>query len=312
VYTLQIPCTIQGCADWADAVLGFRQQVTARILGLVHHGMVCPASGELEGLDMKNAVVVIPVYKTDLNDNEWLSLKRSLKVLARHPFAIACPHNLDLSPLDTVLGSVDYAVKRFDDDYFKGLSGYNQLMLSHAFYEAFADYEYILICQMDVFVFEDHLEHWCSQDYDYIGAPWLASRQTFFNRLLLQINNAFKKRKKTTEHYFKVGNGGFSLRKTKAMLRAVQSRKEGIEQALPSLSQWDPRNLYIEDLYFSLVAPTLTDVKIPDYKIAIDFCFDRKPDYALKLNHGKLPFACHRFYDPKVSKFWRPIIKKYA
>jgi hypothetical protein len=260
---------------------------------------------------MKNAVVVIPLYKTDLNDNELLSLKRSLKVLAQHPFAIACPDSLDLSPLDTILGTVNHVVKRFRDDYFKGLSGYNQLMLSNAFYEAFAGYEYILICQTDVFVFEDRLEYWCNKGYDYIGAPWLASRQTFFSRLLFRINNAFKKRKKTTEHYFKVGNGGFSLRKTKTMLRAVQRRKEGMERALPSLSQWNPQNLHIEDLYFSLVAPTLTDVNIPDYKIAVDFCFDRKPELALKLNHGKLPFACHRFYDPKVSKFWQPIIKKY-
>ncbi|GLQ51344.1 DUF5672 family protein [Dyella flava] len=260
---------------------------------------------------MKNAVVVIPLYKTDLNDNELLSLKRSLKVLAQHPFAIACPDSLDLSPLNAILDTVNHVVKRFRDDYFKGLSGYNQLMLSSTFYEAFAEYEYILICQTDVFVFEDRLEHWCNQGYDYIGAPWLASRQTFFNRLLFRINNAFKKRKKSTEHYFKVGNGGFSLRKTDAMLRAVQRRNEGMEQGLPTLSKWHPQNLYIEDLYFSLVAPTLTEMNIPDYLSAVDFCFDRKPDLALKLNHGKLPFACHRFYDPKASKFWQPIVSKY-
>jgi hypothetical protein len=277
-----------------------------------HGDIAHPGSSTFKGYGMKNAVVVIPVYKTDLSGNELLSLKRSLKVLSRHPFAIACPDSLDLGPLEAVLGSVAYTVKRFRDDYFKGLSGYNQLMLSEAFYEAFADYAYILICQMDVFVFEDRLDYWCRQGYDYIGAPWLASRQTFFNRLLFQVNNAFKKRKRSAEHYFKVGNGGFSLRKTDAMLRAVQRRKEGMEQALPSLAKWHPQNLYIEDLYFSLVAPTLTDMNIPNYVSAVDFCFDRKPELALKLNHGKLPFACHRFYDPKVSQFWRPIVSKYA
>jgi len=257
---------------------------------------------------MKNAVVVIPVYKTGLNDDELLSLKRSLQVLAHHPFAIACPESLDLEPLVPVLQSVSYAVKRFNDNYFKGLSGYNQLMLSEAFYEAFADYEYILICQMDVFVFEDRLEHWCNQGYDYIGAPWIASKQTLLTRLLLQVNNAFKKRKKSTEHYFKVGNGGFSLRKTEAMRRAVLCRNEGMARSLPWLERWNPQNLHIEDLYFSLVAPTLTEVKIPDYVEAVDFCVDRKPQLALKLNGGKLPFACHRFYDPKVRRFWQPIV----
>ncbi|MBM7131388.1 DUF5672 family protein [Dyella mobilis] len=269
-------------------------------------------SGEPEGYDMKNAVVVVPVYKTDLNDNELLSLKRSLQVLANHPFAIACPEGLDLGPLLPLFESVDYAVRRFHPDFFKGLSGYNQLMLSEVFYQAFQNYAYILICQMDVFVFEDKLDDWCGKGYDYIGAPWMASRQTFLNRLFLRINNAFKKRKKNTEHYFKVGNGGFSLRKTETMLRAVRCRKEKLDGASPELARWHPQNLYIEDLYFSLVAPTLTHVSIPGYVEAVDFCVDRKPEAAIKLNCGQLPFACHRFYDPKVGAFWRPIISKYA
>jgi hypothetical protein len=269
-------------------------------------------TGKLEGHDMKHAVVVVPVYKTDLNDNELLSLKRSLQVLANHPFAIACPEGLDLGPLLPLLQSVSYVVKRFHADFFKGLSGYNQLMLSEAFYRAFEDYAYILICQMDVFVFEDRLNDWCARGYDYIGAPWMASKQTALNRLLLRINNAFKRRKKSTEHYFKVGNGGFSLRKTEAMLRAVRCRQETMTHAPSELAHWHPQNLRIEDLYFSLVAPTLTQMNIPGYAEAADFCIDRKPELALKLNHGKLPFACHRFYDPKVKAFWQSIISKQA
>jgi hypothetical protein len=261
---------------------------------------------------MKNAVVVIPVYKTHLNDNELLSLKRSLRVLAKHDFAIACPEGLDLEPLVPLLQSVRYAVKRFPADYFKGLSGYNQLMLSEAFYKAFEDYAYILICQMDVFVFEDKLDYWCGKGYDYIGAPWLASKQTFLSRLLFKINNAFRKRKKSNEHYFRVGNGGFSLRKTDAMLRAVSQRDARMGHDPSSLAHWQPQNLHIEDLYFSLVAPTLVTMKIPDYREAVGFCVDRRPKLALQLNQGKLPFACHRFYDPKVRDFWAPIVKKYA
>ncbi|MBE1162722.1 DUF5672 family protein [Dyella acidiphila] len=259
---------------------------------------------------MKHAVVVIPVYKTELNDAELLSLQRSLRVLAQHPFAIACPEGLDLQPLLPLLQSVNYQVKRFDPAYFKGLSGYNQLMLSEVFYQAFEDCTYMLICQMDVFVFEDRLDAWCAQGYDYVGAPWMASRQTALTRFFLRINNAFKQKKKSAEHYFKVGNGGFSLRKTETMLRAVRCRKEGIERGLPALATCSPANVHVEDLYFSLVAPTLTEMRIPDYVQAVDFCIDRKPQLALKLNQGRLPFACHRFYDPKVRAFWQPIIAK--
>lgn len=79
---------------------------------------------------MNKVVVVIPIYKTDLDDNEMISLKRSVKILGKHPFAIACPEHIDLKPLEPILKPISYTVKRFDNSYFKGISGYNRLMLS--------------------------------------------------------------------------------------------------------------------------------------------------------------------------------------
>ena len=46
------------------------------------------------------------------------------------------------------------------------------LMLSPFFYESFLDFKYVLIHQLDVFIFKDELNYWCNQNYDYIGAPW--------------------------------------------------------------------------------------------------------------------------------------------
>jgi hypothetical protein len=257
---------------------------------------------------MKKAIVVIPIYKTDLDDNEMLSLKRSIKILHQHPFAIACPEHLDITPLNSILAPAHYTLHRFEDSYFKGIAGYNKLMLSEVFYNSFSDYEYVLICQTDVFVFEDQLSHWCNKGYDYIGAPWIASNQTFLTRLLLNINNSLKKKKKTTEHFFKVGNGGFSLRKTAKMQQITSEQKDKIEYALANPNEL---SYHIEDVYFSLVAPKHTEMNIPDYKEAVGFAMDRKPDIAMKLNGGKVPFACHRFYNRKVKEFWAPIISKY-
>lgn len=255
---------------------------------------------------MKKAVVVIPIYKTNLDENEFLSLRRSVKVLKDHPFAIACPEHLDITPLEKELETVNFEIKRFDDSYFKGIAGYNKLMLSEVFYNSFTDYEYMLICQTDVFVFNDKLDYWCDKGYDYIGAPWIASKQTELTKLFQAINNSFKKKKKTTAHFFKVGNGGFSLRKINTMQRIVSGQKENIEYCLNNPNELSH---HIEDVYFSLVAPTLTEVKIPGYMEAVDFAMDRKPDIAYKLNGNKLPFASHRFYNRKVKEFWDPIIK---
>lgn len=257
---------------------------------------------------MKKAIVVVPIYKTDLDDNEMLSLKRSIKILHQHPFAIACPDHLDITPLNSILAPAHYTIHRFEDSLFKGIAGYNKLMLSEVFYNSFSDYEYILLCQTDVFVFEDQLNYWCNKGYDYIGAPWIASKQTAITKLLLNINNSFKKKKKTTEHFFKVGNGGFSLRKTATMQKITSEQKDKIQHALDNPNELSH---HVEDIYFSLVAPKYTAMNFPDYKEAAGFAMDRKPDIAMKLNNCNLPFACHRFYNRKVKDFWAPIISKY-
>ena len=68
----------------------------------------------------------------------------------------------------------------------------------------------------------------------------------------------------------------------------------------------------MEDIYFSIIAPKyIPEIKIPGYLEAINFCIDRKPDVAMKINKKQIPFACHGFYKPKVKNFWKPIIAKF-
>lgn len=258
---------------------------------------------------MEKVVVAIPLYKTGLSDYEMLSLKRSLHMLGSHPITIICPQGLDFAPLQGLLNNIPHNILQFEDHYFKSASGYNALMLSEVFYNSLSNYEYVLICQTDVFVFEDRLEYWCNKGYDYIGAPWIASKQTPLKHLLLTLSNLFKKKKKTTAHFFRTGNGGFSLRRVATMQHIVSSQKENIAHLLQNPNIYSHQN---EDIYFSLVAPLYTKMKIPDYVEAVDFAIDRKPDISLKLNHNKLPFACHRFYNKGVANFWLPIINSYT
>ncbi len=260
-------------------------------------------------MEKKNkAVIVIPLYKTDLDQDELISLNRTITVLKDHKFAVVCPETLDLTPLTPVLDKVDYATERFPDEYFSGLSGYNNLMLSNMFYNRFSVFEYILICQTDVYVFKDDLLKWCAKQYDYIGAPWIVSRQTFLNKALFDFNNLFRKVKKDRNNFFKVGNGGFSLRKTDMMLRIVNEQEENIKEA----QRKKELHRHVEDVYFSLVAPLfIPEMKIPDYTEAVDFCIDRKPKESLKINNGRVPFACHGFNKPKVRDFWKPFIEKF-
>jgi len=255
---------------------------------------------------METVRIVVPLYKTFLDEFERISLSRSLDILKSHPFSIICPVNLDLTSVEPMFDGLDYDVRRFDPEFFKGVQGYNRLMLSSVFYTAFADCKYILICQTDVFVFSDQLLFWCEKDYDYIGAPWIASSQNWVKRFFYSIENFFVRKEKSVHHFFKVGNGGFSLRNVEVMLGIVSELKNDI---LYFSEHRDERKYHQEDVFISVYAPSkIPNIKIPDYKEAVAFAMDRKPQLAYKLNNYELPFACHGFNKSKVSKFWLPVI----
>jgi len=261
---------------------------------------------------MNSVQVVIPLYKTTLDQTELLSLKRSLRILKRHPFTIVCPEDLDLTNIKKYFENVGYQIIRFSPIFFKNIDGYNRLMLSEIFYNAFSEVDYILICQTDVLVIRDELNFWCSTNFDYIGAPWIGSPRNFWNIYLTEITNFLKrivgKKEKRYNHLFKVGNGGFSLRKVNKHKKIVSKHSDLIDYYIQNRQK---EYYHIEDVFFSMKAPQLDpDFAIPEWKIALKFCMDRKPKLALEFNQGKLPFAIHGFNKPKVQKFWKPIIEK--
>lgn len=253
-----------------------------------------------------STVVVVPLYTHALGPDDSMSLRRTMRMLGRHTIAIACPIGLDLSPLADVLQGIQLRVERFDPSFFAGVEGYNRLMLWPGFYERFADFEYLLICQTDAYVFADRLDYWSARGHDYVGAPWIASPRNAWNVGLQRLGNLFRPADKQEQHYFRVGNGGFSLRRVAMMHRVTREQQPLIEQLMAHRTD---QNLHVEDKFFSLVAPRhYPDMLIPDYREAVDFCIDRRPHLALRINGGRLPFACHGFNKRNVRQFWQPIL----
>ncbi len=258
--------------------------------------------------DARPAVVVVPLYTTALPPDEHTALARNLRMLRRHPVAVVCPAGLDLAPLAAALEPAQPRVEHFPDACFDGMAGYNRMLLSEAFYARFAGFRHLLVCQTDAFVFRDALAHWCAQDWDYVGAPWIASPRTAFNTALFRLNSLFRRKHKHDDYLFRVGNGGFSLRKVDTLLRIMREQRAHIDHLLAHPRDDDH---HIEDRYVSLVAPTrLPGMRIPHYAEAVDFCIDRRPALALPMNGGRLPFACHGFNKRNVRAFWAPILER--
>ena len=81
----------------------------------------------------KQAIIVIPVYTTQLTISEHAALRQCFDILSSYPKCVVKPESLDITSLVH-----DYPANHivpFPDTYFKGIAGYNRLMMSPEFYE---------------------------------------------------------------------------------------------------------------------------------------------------------------------------------
>lgn len=253
------------------------------------------------GKTMEQVVVVIPNYKAELNAYDRLSVSRTCEVLKDYPIVMIHPEGLDLSAIRRDFPQLRY--RSFNPEYFSGIMGYNRLMLSTSFYEAFSGYEYMLICQTDAYVFRDELREWCMKGYDYVGAPWLKKRLYDFPvmRLCMRLSLWWKhcrgKRSKQ-ELYGKVGNGGLSLRKVASHIETLRQKSETVERYLDRKKKY---HLFNEDVFWALEPD---DFRYPTAEEALLFAFDKYPQLSFSITGGRLPMGCHAWYKRKMKAFW--------
>jgi hypothetical protein len=234
----------------------------------------------------KITAIVIPIYKQEMSPSERISFERALKVFPENDIIIVSPKSLNL---DNYLAlSPKLKVHTFDDYFFKNIAGYNELMLSARFYERFLNYKYLLIYQLDAYIFENQLDYWEKANYDYVGSPWLIPPPIASN----------KKPKVNIQHWFvnRVGNGGLSLRKVKTHYWTM------IFYWI--LIKFFPLN---EDMFLGILMDFINPFfKKPKAMEALKFAFEMQPRKSFELNNHQLPFGVHAWekYDPEFWKEW--------
>lgn len=254
---------------------------------------------------MKTVSIVIPIYKTSFNDDEWLSLDRCFEVVGeKRDIVIVAPRNLSVQPLVERYGEM-FRTERFEERFFESIHGYNRLMMSTVFYERFLNRDYILIYQADCYIFEDRLDEWCNKGYDYIGAPWIKKCHYAkkWYQLFLTIKKIFCGKHSFERLKLEVGNGGLSLRKTASFHAVTIELKDEIAFYLSQNSS----SIFNEDVFFALEAKRY--LKIAPFKVALGFSFDDFPAVAFTLTKGRLPMGvhgwtkerCREFYNDKIS-----------
>lgn len=250
--------------------------------------------------------IIIPIYSDHLKDSESVSLRQCIKVLSAYPISFIKPRRLELKNISKKYPEI--SIETFDDNYFKSVESYNRLMLSSSFYERFSDFEYILIYQLDAYVFRDELKEWCQKGYDYIGAPWIP-RGLFWKNIRDNLNKLIgnNKREVSKTLYYKVGNGGFSLRKVNSFHKITSSEKDLIHSYLyPE----DKNNKFLAEDVFWALEPHRRGYKfsIPNYKEALLFSFDKYPRECFQISQT-IPFGCHAWDRKKALPFWENYIK---
>lgn len=232
----------------------------------------------------KDIVIVVPIYKEAINITEQFSIEQLYSVLGDYVIMFIAPKRMERFCHESRYNTVF-----FDDSYFNNTSTYSELLLSDLFYAKFADFKYMLIYQLDAFVFRDELLDFCNLGYDYIGAP--VPRTALDWRKI----NA------------RVGNGGLSLRKISSVRRVIKNISE-------ICSNKDVEALVhkYEDMFFGLCGVQRNvDFLVPDTKTALKFAVDEDfSRFFKRLSNGTaaLPFGCHGWNRYTMYPLWRKFL----
>ena len=222
-------------------------------------------------IDRKRCCIVLVVYKPldQYDENEQQAFRNLLQVFFNRDFYIVCPRPLveeyaQYAPCIALeVNSLSYA-------------DYNILCKSVGFYQTFLNlgYTYQVICQLDVWVFQDNLEYFLNEfdegNLDYVGAPWYG---VCFTRDGV------------------VGNGGFCIRRL-SKFAEICSRGVG------------PGN---EDT--AILLNPKSNLRIAPEVLALEFSWEEKPYFCFKIMKGKLPMGCHAYAStPDRVAFWKHFI----
>ena len=257
--------------------------------------------------------IVIPIYKETLDCVEEISLKRLKKVLIEdkgektdlydpydfYDIYLVYPEGLNVSKYHELFENA-YRVKlyevKFDPKYFTSTAAYSQLCISYDFYKKFDHYKYMLIYQLDCYLFYDNIANWVKQGYDYIGGPIVSTDCGW---------DTVKESRKGKQWTPYVGNGGFSLRKIETFKEITDP--DGEFRKRYKLTDEVLKNVKYEDKYFCNDLYKLYELEVPDWKEALSFGIDMSVDviYNYFKWQGK-PMGAHSI--DKNIRWWKKVI----
>lgn len=258
-------------------------------------------------IDKKDIAIVVPIYKLPLSPDDRICLNQLFKVMTGYDIYAVFPENLNITD---VCEEYPLLKSSMESSHFSSLRSYNKLVLSRSFYDAFYNYKYILINQLDTYIFKDELCKWANSGFDYVGAPFVPDKNKYWSplrRLWCKLNFYLRRYKGTNPHHsqwYQVGNGGLCLRNVSKFQNITKKYKQQIEDDLS-----DEKDFYPEDLWLSFELKDDDRLKTPDWKTALLFSIECSPQKCMDIIGNKLPFGTHAWTLDKHRPFWEKYIK---
>lgn len=222
--------------------------------------------------------IIVPIYKSTINIFEQISLNQLFTVLSKYQIFFIMPESMKIPSYI----SMDFSgvfFERFSDSFFENRITYSELLLTLDFYKRFDKFDYILIHQLDAFIFSDQLTEYAKMGYDYLGAPICDSLWREYH----------------------VGNGGLSLRKVHKAIKILQDKASIIKKP------YIKKRLEIgEDNFWAYCGINENiDFSVPDIDIASRFSTQSYSYNGIdNIKKNGLPFGTHHFPDWNYD-FWR-------
>lgn len=236
----------------------------------------------------KRVAVVIPVYKREPEPWEQVTLRKVREKFETTDIYLVMPQSLASDGYQ----QYGFREQRFPDRFFRSERTYTRLLLKPFFYQAFQEYEYMLIVQTDVWLLkgETALLPFVEEGVDYIGAPWPEGK-TIYQYTFHGIGYVPKGISCPEVCY--VGNGGLSLRRVQGVLDLLRSYR-----FLALL--WKRSG---EDTFFAYFGSRDKNFRIADISLASRFALET--DAAEQLQKGIRPIGIHAWqkFVPQIKEW---------
>lgn len=237
-------------------------------------------------MDKKKCIIVVPIYKETPDILDQYSLRQLDKVINNHDIVIATHDNINQDSYKELFkkNQENLSFEIFDENYFKSIKDYSQLLLTYEFYDRFSNYEYMLIYQTDCWIFKDDIDEFCDMGFDYIGAPILSVLSNWPSLTKLHMKYA-------------IGNGGLSLRKISKM-KSLMDRNNYVYKQLSD--KW--ADVQYEDMFICEYMTNYAYISFPELDVALKF----STEFLKPMQLGLIPMGVHRIF--MLREAWSSVV----